>query len=827
MTLRDANGNESLVTYVYTVREIDESDVNAFYQSLALKYKSYYDTMKTVVDGSVTSSDTNYIYLVNKLTAEKTKVFTESELSTLLGESLPEYTLETAKGGFGYDVTAAKLKEYRVAEKNLKSFLTELRKHVSSLGKCPAARFQPEIDYEIKYSKYYDFFNLTNSATDQNPEKFSYTVYSIGADGKETSTTETLAKDAYIYDTYVDLYIPWRNAKIYEEYFYRMYMKYLTYGSMIKYNGEWVPDFKVPYSCIVVGVAENFGKDDLSVDSIKPLKAYAENDGNFFIFHQTINDSGSTTNMTRELKTIFGQNYNHTTSETREITETKFNYYVSTQNTAGSAQYNKVNEDGTHIGMTGTYDINADGMDITATYQYGNLQSLSIVKNTSRKITFSWSNRGYAGAEAFDNLPNPLYICLDYNNTGVITIQPSSTAASGSTELSSSARARTYTGTVNITDGDTNKYHYTPLLSNGGTIALSSEHLTMVNKGSNGNAEKFAKFNFTQSGCLWTDIEVPNLHIADNSDSFVTKVFTDKASQTNQGVVTMYPFMIKSELKISGTHPNTYSTDIEDDDMVVYYTLAGGTPGSQSSAAAADPHDGIDNYFIYSYNNVTYCGAGHTLVTGFRRDNNDERRLFINIILNTVKKSIFGPTIEIYDPYPETDAQGNVKTDENGNPKYINSKITKGTDGSYEMVVPNTSAVPEFTYRVTVPDRDDDVAEVKIYYDLSPNSSGDKFGYSEGTDALVFHALSDKDGSILKNLYKLISEAVAFKIDPAIATKCHITDLNTSALKLDEEFFRPYDYKYTYLVVAVRTRKNVYTQQRIMIKVAPKLWDLT
>ena len=65
--------------------------------------------------------------------------------------------------------------------------------------------------------------------------------------------------------------------------------------------------------------------------------------------------------------------------------------------------------------------------------------------------------------------------------------------------------------------------------------------------------------------------------------------------------------------------------------------------------SAADPQDGIDDYFIYSYGSVTYCGAGHTLLTGRKRDNNDERRLFINCIVNSARKSTAGPDLRLYD----------------------------------------------------------------------------------------------------------------------------------------------------------------------------------
>ena len=97
---------------------------------------------------------------------------------------------------------------------------------------------------------------------------------------------------------------------------------------------------------------------------------------------------------------------------------------------------------------------------------------------------------------------------------------------------------------------------------------------------------------------------------------------------------------------------------------------------------------------------------------------------------------------------------------------------------------------------------------MKIYYDLSPNASVDEYGYVNNTDVLIFEADAKDDSSILKNKYKLISEAI-------------------DALKLKPEYFRPYDNKYTYIVIAVKTKKGTITMQRIMVKIAPKLWDMT
>ena len=188
-------------------------------------------------------------------------------------------------------------------------------------------------------------------------------------------------------------------------------------------------------------------------------------------------------------------------------------------------------------------------------------------------------------------------------------------------------------------------------------------------------------------------------------------------------------------------------------------------------------------------------------MTGIGRDNNDERRLFINVILNSVKKSVFGPTIQVFDPDPVT----NPIT---GEVEYQNINITPTDEGIYEMTVPNVMTIPEFTYLVTVRDQSEEVEHVKIYYDLSANTNGDSYGYLAGTDVMIFEADASNDTSILKNQYKKIGSSI-------------------SALQLQDSYFEPYDNKFTYIVIAVKTTKGTYVTQRIMVKLAPKLWDLT
>ena len=645
------------------------------YKSLSTIYKNYYLMMKSIIEGKANLSSKTYTYLKNKMTKTNAS-FVEADVNSFFGETKAAYDLETAKGGL--HVSETELLSYLVAQKNLDSYLKALDKVQKGIKGTSKEDVHDEIVYETTYHRYSDFYSLANEYSGLS-YSVSYDKSTVASDG--TITTSKTSANSDVMAEFSSLFQVWRNAKIWETYFYRMYMKYSIFASMTLDNGSYVPDLTKIYDCIVVGVGERFGDDDIkTTDAIKALKLYVKNDGNTFIFHQTINDGGKTVNLTSNFRTLFGQNYNR----------------------AGST--------------------------------------------------------------------------------------------------------------------DTDRYHYTPLLKGGNTIATSELHKTYFDTQGLSVNGKDNKLTYVQNGFMHETVNVPILHASDSSSAFASqgKTFTDVATQTNKGVVTLYPFLIGSRLKIAGTHPNSFSTDIENDDLVVYYALDGGSQGTQSAAAAADPKDGIDNYWLYSYGNLTYCGAGHQNVTGLHRDNNDERRLFINVILNSAKKSVFGPTIEVYDPEPSG-------TDSSGKPIYRNNDITKNSDGIYEMVVGNMTAVPEFTYRVSITDEQDEVLRVKIYYDLSLNSASTKdSGFVTGTDELIWEAEAASDSSILKNLYKQITSALCTETKVVDGKKVVINHL-----QLDPKYFAPYGQKYTYIVIAVETEKCGWVTQRIMVKIAPKLWDLT
>ena len=130
---------------------------------------------------------------------------------------------------------------------------------------------------------------------------------------------------------------------------------------------------------------------------------------------------------------------------------------------------------------------------------------------------------------------------------------------------------------------------------------------------------------------------------------------TTKVSMTNDGQVTTYPYLIGDELTVSPTHGQWYSLNPEDEDVTVWYSLAGdpqnmfdvglGGGNGTSLSYAVSPNDAMNNYYIYSKGNIFYSGVGHSTVNG-----DMEAKLFINTMIAAYNASHEPPAIEVTNP---------------------------------------------------------------------------------------------------------------------------------------------------------------------------------
>ncbi len=126
---------------------------------------------------------------------------------------------------------------------------------------------------------------------------------------------------------------------------------------------------------------------------------------------------------------------------------------------------------------------------------------------------------------------------------------------------------------------------------------------------------------------------------------------TTQVDRLNEGQVTMYPFSISETLKVAETHAQWYQLDMEDEDIVVWYTLGDDGNTALNSAYYADTkNDAGNNYYIYSKDNITYSGAGHSIMSS-----EVELRLFVNTIIKAVSGGNYLPEVRIVNGSKATD----------------------------------------------------------------------------------------------------------------------------------------------------------------------------
>lgn len=316
---------------------------------------------------------------------------------------------------------------------------------------------------------------------------------------------------------------------------------------------------------------------------------------------------------------------------------------------------------------------------------------------------------------------------------------------------------------------------------------------------------------------------------------------TTRAVQVNRGIVTTYPYYIKSDLKISPTHCQTLALDLEDDTVTAWYTLAGdnsiatkdsngkdiivslsnyngttidyGSVKKNSSVYAASPKDGMNNYYIYSKGNVTYCGAGHAAITGPSRNNNDERRLFINVLVNLVNKSTYTepvskPDIALYDPDGTLAPNGTV----------VKQDIT----GEYYIDVTSVDSYPEFGFSMIDLEPGQLVTDIQIYYDLDyvqPASGAKPDNDYHENDSHVLIPIPGKKSDLIDYLNTKENGKNSIY---------QITSINWPGMVTQKSYFEKYDNKYTYIVIKVTlSGQTEPVYKRIRINLKEQLLDLT
>lgn len=615
------------------------------------------------------------------------------------------------------------------------------------------------------------------------------------------------------------------------------------------------------YSILVLGPSDSFGgfKVDFEETTCQYILDYVSAGGDLFFFHDSMSPyaNAGAVNLTRSLLSVVGMNRFHV-----DITNGIFTY-AHEQNlgnyTVDNETYNKIsysaNGGKSHEATTQTLHIYHKYWD------QGNTEVFSIEEKAGYKNGDSKYGDAYVMLENFNTQNGTIASGLvplteAYSDFGVEEFKDS-TLANDTTVYYLSSKDDTYGKTSYTPDGtvedvkfvspDSSLYYLTPYANNSkaGSGLLNSINSNIMDvkqaewalKGKDTKVYVSALamtalyYNGNQGGVTTT---LPYVYAQeafmkatewamDGNHDQTQCAETAKASQLNSGLITLYPYNISTSLNISGTHQQAYALDLESNNITVWYTLAGSNNTTdskmRSSKYAADPGDGMEAYYIYTtaYGSgaITYCGAGHTSITGRKKRNNDERKLFINVIVNSATAVPDMPTIKCYDPVETWADEDELTKDE--------EILSTSGRTVYNRVVDAKTDSPTFDYKIGIPENTK-ITKVNIFYDLDLDEEALKTEkpvpptYDENTDKMIltYDTIGGKSVKDFKN-----------NITDLIRDGDKRGDV-TVKLKPDDSYFAAYDGTHTYIVVQVEyegMKTPVYTI--IRVKASDPLFDLT
>lgn len=190
-----------------------------------------------------------------------------------------------------------------------------------------------------------------------------------------------------------------------------------------------------------------------------------------------------------------------------------------------------------------------------------------------------------------------------------------------------------------------------------------------------------------------------------NRDNNENGADTYTVNKLNEGQLTIYPYVLPDQFKVTSTHSQYFQLDmdIDDDgdgesDVVVWYTLGGNGHSFDPYADNVGGPMASDGYYIYNKGNITYTGAGHS---SLENASETEAQLFVNTLFASFTASYTEPSVgffETADPNATAITSVSIPYDKNvTNPDgttTIDSSILTNSNGTrkYQFVDPNTNA---------------------------------------------------------------------------------------------------------------------------------------
>ena len=569
------------------------------------------------------------------------------------------------------------------------------------------------------------------------------------------------------------------------------------------------------YETVIIGPAESFCGDDIETEvALKALTDYIDAGGSMLMFHDTLtkySDNGAH-KLTAALIDKYGMDKNHVELDTslagtsQKVTVETKDYIIGNDKENGSI---KVNNKDFNLQLSSKYDTISFAVNLTGDMNINNVtfggNRIAAGENIEYSITVYSSNGNL--------LKNGNVTAVIHGNTYTGTTDENGIVKFDVPNYTVRTEEKTYNANdiwflpYTLKEGYSEDEYIVANLSHKLTTDTSRYFTWKDDMGTvHASAPSQATYKYYSPIYAFTDAmnighnynrsyspyEYATVNIkaltANGYTALPANLGSNKASKTNKGIMTMFPFNLSDELNIAPTHPQAYAIDLQNDNLSVWYTIAGGSNNKAGSEfQAATPHDGTDNYFIYSVGNLNYCSAGHTRVTGQLKENNDERMLYINVICNSVTNV---PVTEInaFD-YTSTDTK---KTND----------IVKKYGSEYVIKLDESVTRPSFSFNfklgsgVTLKD-------IKVYYELD-----NVLGCGNDDKLIKQYAASEVTGGKLTYVPKNLESGDDF-----------------DNLEIKPEYLT--NGKYVYIVIQLTDSNGNKTYKKIKVEYKDKLYNLT
>lgn len=203
---------------------------------------------------------------------------------------------------------------------------------------------------------------------------------------------------------------------------------------------------------------------------------------------------------------------------------------------------------------------------------------------------------------------------------------------------------------------------------------------------------------------------------------------TSSAFKFNEGLITQYPYVLannsSSTLAIATTHDQYWNIDLEDSEVIPWFTL-------NNNNFKYYP---LAYYYTFSKGNITYSGTGHSTPSGI-----PEQELFVNTMLKASRGANHAPTFDVNGLYEGMNVMPSQSTinfdikihDIDFNDTSFKTQIYLTVNGTEKLVKTITGMEKEKTIPISLNTSGTDLTEnvdaFKIKLVVSDDSNAESF----------------------------------------------------------------------------------------------------